>query len=144
MHPSFDPSVAAILASLALGAHAASFDCKAAKAPTEKAICGSPKLSALDEKLARDYERALHALSPAGAATLKDSQRNWLRFVGTVCGQRKSADGSEPASCVQAEFERRLEQLAQAGVRLGPYVFGRVDFYSTARVHDDAGAHPGF
>ena len=139
-------ATAALLFTLAAGAHAASFDCKAAKTPTEKAICGSPKLSALDEKLAQDYERALHALSPAGAAQLKASQRSWLRFATQVCVPGKPAGKGETASeCLQAEFAHRLDQLAQAGLRIGPYVFNRVDYYAAARTHDDdTGAHGGF
>ena len=127
------------------GAHAASFDCKAAKTSTEKTICGSPKLSALDEKLARDYERALHALGPAGAARLKESQRSWLRFATAVCVPRKPVDGGDPpASCLETEFGRRLEQLAQAGVRVGPYVFNRIDFYSSASTPGEGGQYSGF
>ena len=136
----------ALLFTLAAGAHAASFDCKNARTPNEKAICGSPKLSALDERLAADYERALHALSPAGATRLKESQRSWLRFATRVCIPRKPAGPAEDtASCLEREFGYRLKQLAQAGVRLGPYVFNRIDYYaSAASDHDGDGAHAGF
>ena len=139
---------AALLAAAVAGAHAASFDCKAARSPTERAICGSPELSRLDERLAREYERASHALSPAGAAQLKASQRDWLRFAGRVCAPLPARrDGEAPAACLAREYERRLRQLAQAGVRFGPYVFNRIDYHSAVRVgpHDDgAGSHAGF
>ena len=137
----------ALLFTLAASAHAASFDCKAAKTPSEKAICASPRLSTLDEQLAREYERALHALSPAGAARLKESQRSWLRFATAVCVPRKSIEhGESPASCLEAQIGQRLQQLAQAGVRLGPYVFNRIDSYAVSRSHDgdDAGYNHGF
>jgi uncharacterized protein len=148
MHLDPNRRIAACLlaAFAAAGAHAASFDCKAAKTPTEKTICASPELSALDEKLAADYARALHALSPAGAARLKDSQRSWLRFAKAVCVPLELANRDEPpASCLEAEFRARLQQLAQAGVRVGPYLFNRIDFYesSPARAHD-GGNHGGF
>ncbi len=131
--------------SLTGGAHAASFDCKAAKSATEKAICGSPKLSALDEQLARDYERALHALSAAGAARLKESQRSWLRFATQVCTPRKGEKLDSPmAECLQVEFKDRLAQLAQVGLRLGPYVFNRLDFFAGAHIRSDNGTRPGF
>lgn len=136
----------ALLALAAAGAaHAASFDCKAAKSATEKAICGSPKLSALDEQLARDYARALHALSPAGAGRLKESQRSWLRFATQVCTPRKGAkpDGTI-AECLEPEFKERLGQLAQVGLRLGPYVFNRIDFYAAGRSRNEDGNRPGF
>ena len=130
---------------LAGGAHAASFDCKAAKSTTEKAICGSPTLSALDEQLARDYERALHALSPAGGLRLKESQRSWLRYATQVCTPRKGVKRDEPmAECLAPEFKDRLAQLAQVGLRLGPYVFNRIDFYASGRVRDDQGGRPGY
>lgn len=136
---------ALLFAALAGSAHAASFDCQAAKSATEKAICGSPKLSSLDEQLARDYDRALHALSPAGAARLKDSQRSWLRFATQVCTPRKGARRGQPmAECLEPEFKERLGQLAQVGLRLGPYVFNRLDFYASARIRNDDGARPGF
>jgi uncharacterized protein len=141
-----------ILAATALLAatatHAASFDCKAAKTPTERAICGSPKLSALDERLAGEYARASHALSPAGAAQLKESQRGWLRFAARVCAPRAARRNGEPvAGCLAHEYARRLDQLAQAGVRVGPYVFSRVDVHSAVRMgpdDDGAGNYPGF
>ena len=130
------------------GANAASFDCKAARSPTEHAICASPKLSALDEQLAREYDRASHALSPSGAAQLKASQRDWLHFASRVCAPRSARrNGEAPADCLEHEYTRRLGQLAQAGVRVGPYVFSRVDFQSASRVgpHDDgAGNYTGF
>ena len=137
-------ATAALLCALA-GAHAASFDCKNARTPTEKAICASPKLSALDEKLAADYERALHALSPGGSAQLKASQRSWLRFATQVCAPvKRPGHGEGTAQCLENEFGHRLDQLAQAGVRVGPYVFSRVDYYTAARAHDDTGFHNGF
>ena len=153
MHPARSSrSVRAGFAALAFvagaGAHAASFDCKAAKSPAERAICGSPKLSTLDERLAADYERALHALSPAGAAQLKDSQRSWLRFATRVCTARAAKrNGAETTECLAREYERRRDELAQAGVRVGPYVFNRLDYYAAVRTgpkDDGAGNYAGF
>jgi len=140
------PVVAAVLvALLAGGAHAASFDCKAVRTVTEKAICASPPLSTLDEQLAKEYQRALAALSPAGAAALKDSQRGWLHFATQVCTPRKGAGPvGSVADCLAPEFRQRLAQLAQAGLRVGPYVFNRIDAWSVGRIHDDDGAYPGF
>jgi len=142
-------AAAGLLAGAVVGmAHAASFDCKAAKSPTEHAICASPKLSALDEQLARAYDRASHALSPSGVAQLKASQRDWLHFASRVCAPRSAKrNGEAPAACLEHEYTQRLGQLAQAGVRIGPYVFNRVDFQSASRVgpHDDgAGNYAGF
>ena len=144
-----------VLGALAAGAacaHAASFDCQSATTPMERAICASPELSALDERMARSYERAMHALSPEGAALLKDSQQDWLRFVTPACMSRRSATpgggGGDFALtlCIQTELGWRIVQLEQAGVRIGPYVFNRIDraVSRPAAGDDDTGSHHGF
>ena len=65
---------------LGLGAanavQAASFDCAKAKSPSETLICQTPKLSSLDEQLARTYHADL-AVSPA-PVNLTLSQRAWM------------------------------------------------------------------
>ncbi len=138
------------VAAIASCANAASFDCKSAATPMEQAICKSPVLSALDERMARTYARAMDALSAEGAARLKASQRAWLRFVTPACVSRRSiAPGAGGdfalASCIQAEFGWRIQQLEQAGVRIGPYVFNRIDRYVSrpAAADDDTGSHHG-
>lgn len=134
-------------AAVVAGARAASFDCKTATTPPEKVICGSTKLSALDERLAQDYERALHSLSRAGAARLKESQRSWLRFAAMVCIHRTPATrGEDAADCLSREFAHRLGQLAQAGIRIGPYVFNRIDDYAVrpSPRGDENGYNKGF
>ena len=139
--------IALVAASAGASAYAASFDCRNAKSPTEHAICGSPRLSALDERLAKAYERAAHALSPAGASQLKESQRGWLRFATRVCASRDAKrHGAQPAECLEHEYGRRIEQLAQAGVHVGPYLLSRVDFHSAVhlRTDDGAGNYAGF
>ena len=60
---------------------AASFDCKRAKTPIEREICGLPELSALDGKIAVVYGAALATLkqaNPAQVAALQKDQRAWL------------------------------------------------------------------
>ena len=112
---------------------AASFDCAKAASATERAICGSPRLSALDERMARTYERALHALSPEGASRLKASQRSWLRLVTGACGRPAGATATADTHWLEQEFERRAGELDQAGIRLGPYLLNRVDHYDCTR-----------
>ena len=61
-------------------AHAApSFDCKAAN-ETEKVICGSDKLSRLDQEIAGAYKAALGRLAAdaAAVAELRESQRHFI------------------------------------------------------------------
>ncbi|MDR1349749.1 MAG: hypothetical protein LBJ59_03010 [Zoogloeaceae bacterium] len=50
--------VVAVLIFRAMPVHAASFDCSKAKSEFEQAVCGDPKLSALDEELAKTCHAA--------------------------------------------------------------------------------------
>ena len=59
--------------------HAASFDCKKAKAPIEKAICTDKDISALDEQLASKYKALLKTLDEAGKTVVKMEQKYWLK-----------------------------------------------------------------
>lgn len=68
--------IAAMVCTLS-SAHAASFDCRAAKSEMEKAICSDPQLSALDEELNAVFKATID-YSPNRSA-LRDSQREWLR-----------------------------------------------------------------
>ncbi len=131
------PAAVVLAAVAAVSAEAASFDCKLAKTNAERTICASTRLSALDERMAQDYARAVHALSPAGAAALKKSQRSWLQFVTQVCASPEiGVRGDTPESCLARKFHDRLAELAQAGIRLGPYVFNRIDSYAVTRSPD--------
>ena len=56
-------TVCLALGYLAMPASAASFNCRAASTPTEKAICANRQLSSLDEKIARRYFRLLSLVS---------------------------------------------------------------------------------
>ena len=143
-------AVAALLVLAAGGAGAASFDCAKAKSPTEHAICTSPRLSVLDDRLSQAYERALHALSPEGAAQLKESQRQWLRYAPVACTERpegkpRKGRGVLSAECLEHEFDLRVDELNQAALRIGPWLFTRVDRYlaQLAPNDDELGQHPG-
>jgi uncharacterized protein YecT (DUF1311 family) len=74
-------AVAMLLTQLAADAARAapSFDCKAAN-ETEKVICGSDKLSALDREIADAYKAALRRLAADAAAVvaLRESQRHFI------------------------------------------------------------------
>lgn len=62
--------------------YAASFDCKKAQSPVEKLICSDPKISSLDEKLARDYKSAMQS---RGSNQLIAGQRKWIIEVRNQC-----------------------------------------------------------
>jgi uncharacterized protein len=74
-----------VLGGLALSpAHGASFDCKHAATDGENAVCADPKLSSLDDELARRYAAALaQSLYPA---PLRVEQSEWLARVRRLKG----------------------------------------------------------
>lgn len=57
-----------------------SFDCRKAKSPLEKDICTSPKLAALDRRVAEEYAAALKRLDEKSATALRQDQR-WFQGV---------------------------------------------------------------
>lgn len=80
---------------------APSFDCAKARTKVETAICASATLSALDQRIAAAYAKAMSRLDPAGQAALKADQRIFLdvrnSFFGTPDYDLKS-DLSERAA----------------------------------------------
>ena len=67
-------------------ANAASFNCAAAKTPTEHAICDNPQISTLDEQTAGLYFRIISSGAPASLVSqVKSSQVNFLAQRNT-CG----------------------------------------------------------
>jgi uncharacterized protein len=57
---------------------AASFECGRAKTDFERTVCGDPRLSALDEKMAKAYKQALERQS-GYTDRLQADQREWLK-----------------------------------------------------------------
>ena len=100
--------LAFLLACVTLAAHGASFDCRLARSPREKAVCASSKLSGLDSQLMSAYTATLHQLSPAAAAEVQADQRQWLRFINTVCAGSAAADLPD---CLAEHYGTRLDQL---------------------------------
>jgi uncharacterized protein len=82
-------------------AQAASFPCDQAKSTAEKAICGNPELSTLDEHLGQYYSAARSVLKSAGSCLASD-QRNWLRTQRDACSD---------AGCLRQAYLRRLAEL---------------------------------
>ncbi|WP_127091450.1 lysozyme inhibitor LprI family protein [Aquabacter cavernae] len=90
-----------LLASVA-GAQAASFDCNAARAPDEKAVCASMALSDLDVKMATLYEVAGHLVAMGQRGMLQDEQRDFLK-TRTACGAN--------AACLSSAYEARIKTI---------------------------------
>lgn len=79
---------------------APSFDCGKATTITELAICGSPKLAALDARLAAEYVEQLR--SSINSDDIKVRQRAWLR--------ERNACRADSA-CLEQAYNTRLREL---------------------------------
>jgi len=101
-----------VLLLLASGAaHAASFDCSKAKTPQEKAICGSPELSAADEQMAAAYKALLAAMTPEIKPAVRDNQRTWNRKMAADCKSSEAEPGAALATCLLASYKARIPEL---------------------------------
>ena len=96
---------AAVLQAIA-GAPAASaqeFDCRAASTQAEHAICGSGRLSSLDERMTRLYTRLWDVLGDGEAREgLRDYQRMFLA-ARDRCGRNES--------CIKGAYLDQFEVL---------------------------------
>jgi uncharacterized protein len=103
-------SVALLLAA-PLMAHAASFDCARAGTPSEKAVCASPKISALDGRLADAFRTALKN-HPDKADALKLDQRHWLASRDDTAWTYISGGlGKELVNVMAGQYQQRIEFL---------------------------------
>ena len=95
-----------------LVAHAAGFDCTKARTPSEKAVCASPKLSALDGKLADAFLMALKN-HPDKADALKLDQRHWLASRDDSAWTYLSGDlGKQLPAFLAGQYQQRIDFLA--------------------------------
>ena len=83
--------------------HASSFDCASATSKTEKAICGDPSISDLDEKLGERWRSTLAQVPDPQA--LKIDQRQWLKSRN-ACGAL--------TACLRRQYLMRLAELEHA------------------------------
>jgi uncharacterized protein len=95
---------ALLFSSMALTAHAASFDCAKAQTAVEKLICSDTDLSDLDAKLGGEYKQALASADNVDA--LKAEQRTWIANVRNKCGD---------TACMTLAYEARRAELAAKG-----------------------------
>jgi len=113
------------------------------------AVRDGPKLSELDGRLAALYAEKYAELSPDGQRRLRDSQRNWLSFMSSVCprsGRIAAARRERPEECLARTYEARIAELRAAVQRIGPYRFLLLRSYAAkpAAREDLFGAYPGF
>ena len=95
--------------------HAASFDCKKAKAPIEIAICADKDISALDEQLASKYKALLGTIDEAGKAVVKEGQKYWLKNIrGSAMaekGPRWTDSQKGDVVSLKLRYQTRLQDL---------------------------------
>lgn len=93
---------AALLASVALPAYSASFDCSEARSSVERVICADAKLSSADEDLGHAYGAALNAAPDKAARDeLRARQQAWL----------KRRDVCVDAACLMQLYRERIDML---------------------------------
>jgi uncharacterized protein len=93
---------------LSAGAKAASFDCKLAKSPVEKAVCASKELSAADDAMAAEYKSVLAAVPAEVQGEVRNDQRSWLRNMIAACNKEPQA---KIAECVKGTYASQMDVL---------------------------------
>jgi uncharacterized protein YecT (DUF1311 family) len=104
-------------------AHAASFDCAKAKTAQEKAICGSPELSAADDRMAAAYHDVLAAATPEIVGELRDGQRAWIRGMGVKCAGGTAQSSTVLAKCLLDYESARTTDLQKMVLRANGVTF---------------------
>ncbi|MNX37405.1 hypothetical protein D3C86_677110 [compost metagenome] len=79
----------------------ASFPCDQAGTQTEKMICFDPQVSALDKSMSDTYWQLYK--SAADKQALRQSQRDWLRYVRNACAS---------LDCLRDAYQARIRDLA--------------------------------
>src|SRR5450830_97369 len=129
--------VCALLFASPVLATAASFDCNIAKTALEKTICADSKLSAEDTEMTQRYNRARSLLSDQGKNILRSGQQQWLKLIKILCLDYKRTEGA--TACLRRQYEERMDNLETAAVQIGPYLFSRVDGYTSPGVNGQTG-----
>src|SRR5436305_4791133 len=102
----FHSIVALLLAASAAAAPPAP-DCRQAKTPAERAICGNAELAAADKAMAEAYAALRAELPPDQQKALLADQRRWITRRTAACGG-KSDDALAQCLLAQTEARRRF------------------------------------
>ena len=101
----------------------ASFDCKKATTPVERAICDGLHTAELDRALDELYKAAL-AKAGAQRGAVETQQRQWLAQRNTACGRAKP-----DATCIENLYKQRIVALARVARGAGGrFISGRYDY----------------
>lgn len=89
-------------------ANAQSFNCHQTNTANERVICGNKKLSRLDERMSRRYNRLRDKARGGMERLLEVEQRAWL-------GSRQKCGRNE--ACTRRHYNRRIAELQAFGER---------------------------
>lgn len=106
--------LAATCAAAAMPA-AASFDCRKARAPDEKAICANRALNDQDVRMDQLYGITRHLVPMGGRDAIIGDQRAWL-------AARQTCGGNQ--ACLARSYDNRIRQLntvMERVYRQGPF-----------------------
>ncbi|WP_432276470.1 lysozyme inhibitor LprI family protein [Escherichia coli] len=87
---------------MASGVSAASFDCRQAKLPDEKAICADRHLNDLDVEMAVKFHFLKGLMAMGKSGEMSDSQQVWLK-------RRQSCKGD--VGCLNRQYQQRIAEL---------------------------------
>jgi uncharacterized protein YecT (DUF1311 family) len=110
MHKNLLAAAAMLVATFALHAASAaapSFDCAKVTSAVNKLVCASPELSALDAKLARDFDNTKFQ-GGIDARALRAEEDAWLKNVRNACTD---------AACLKSAYEARDAALLDESER---------------------------
>ncbi|MFL9985437.1 lysozyme inhibitor LprI family protein [Paraburkholderia sediminicola] len=96
-------------------ASAASFDCKRARLPDEKAICASRQLSELDVEMSVRYQMLMGLVAMGTRGDMGDEQQSWLS-ARKKCGAHQT--------CLLTAYRQRIQTLKDEYTHLasrGPF-----------------------
>ena len=93
-------ATAASLLAVSFSSQAASFNCKKASKPTERAICHNSQLSQADEAMNETYQILMGYDSDK--RYIRNEQLRWLR-ERNQCGSR--------VACIGKKYEQRIQAL---------------------------------
>lgn len=113
--------------------------CDAPPDRLHRLICADANLTDLANRIEAGLLQAEHLLSPAGRATMRAGQAGWKR-VATLCARDGHSD-AEAAECLLDIYDRRARSMEDAVLRLGPFLFERVDHYAVTPGQGAAADH---
>jgi len=117
-------------------AMAASFDCAKAQTSVERAVCADTELSGRDGVLAKAYATATGGLSAPALETMRQSQRQWLTYLGRVCtrtAQPQAEDYDlEGIECLRGAYDERIAGLEHSRM-LGGLRFYPIDAFAVLK-----------